>query len=102
MKKLIFTALAAVFMLSSGFITESNSENSLKSDKEDFACQCACLTIHISNTGAVSVLRAYVKDQATCASTTNGTGVYNDKDCQNTAGILNNQSSATLQEASKC
>lgn len=43
-------------------------------------------------TGVEVVLRSYVRDAATCSHFTNGTGVYDSKDYQNTGGMLNAQS----------
>ena len=100
MRKLVFAAMAGVFMLSSGFSPEDSKLNNVA--EEDFSCECACLTIYIDGEGTPSIHRAYTRDKATCTSVTSGKGTYNDKDCQNTSGILNNQNSLTLQEASKC
>ena len=84
MKKVIFMALATVFMLSSGF-----SSRLADSTPEIYDCQCACLVQYTTITGVTVTLRSYVRDAAYCSSSTNGYGQFDSEDCQRTGGMLN-------------
>ena len=100
MRKLVFAALAGVFMLSSGFVNLNTEEK-----KEIYSCSCACLeTISVQiqqNPPRYMDLtpRSYTNGSQACGKLTNGAGSYNTEDCQNTAGILNATSVAELHES---
>ena len=98
MRKLVFAALAGVFMLSSGFGT-SKELNKV----EIFGCNCACLediTVQYGDNPPFTItLRSYTNGSQACGSLTNGNGSYDSSDCQNGAGMLNAKNAAELREA---
>ncbi|WP_438969079.1 hypothetical protein [Nonlabens sp.] len=100
MRKLVFAALAGVFMLSSGFTIP-------KIEKVDvnFGCNCSCLetiSVQIGNNPPRYMdltLRSYTNGSQACSNLTGGEGSYDTSDCVNSSGMLNARSVEELHAA---
>ncbi|WP_438969076.1 hypothetical protein [Nonlabens sp.] len=97
MRKLVFAALAGVFMLSSGFTTSSLKIEDENYD-EDLSCECACYFIAFIG-GELIEFEFFARSAQSCTSQTQGMGSFDTEDCQNTSGMLNAPNAETFQEA---
>lgn len=94
MKKLVFMALAIVFLWCSGFTH--------KSESDFLQCQCACtetIVFYYAGMWHQFEFTSYVTGEQACNHFSNGNGDYDDSNCINVAGVLNATSVEDLKAA---